>query len=1034
MTRKQKASPDAIVAELFLKSEEKISSILAGITDCHFELDRDWRFIRINDQSLAYFGRKREELIGQSYFETFPALKDSIFKEQYNEAISKSTSVHFDVESVLYPGKWIEIHVYPTEERGILVFFRDVTEHKQAEEALRQSVERLRFALEIIHAGAWDLNLVDHSAFHSLEHDRIFGYDKLLPEWTYEMFLEHVLPEDRAMVDRKFRLAMENQNDWNFECRIQRTDGQIRWIWAAGQHTPDATGAPHRMAGVVQDITERKQMEQKLQQSERLYRAIGESINYGVWVCAPDGRNIYASESFLKMVGLTQEECSSFGWGNVLHPDDAERTIAAWQECVRTEGTWNIEHRFRGADGQWHHVLARGIPVRDERGQIVCWAGINLAIGDLMEAREALRKANAELELRVQERTAELSRHAALLDLAHDAIIVKDMEGKIFFWSSGAEATYGFTKEEAVGKITHTLLQSKFPIPLAEIVEIAIRLGRWEGELTHTCKKGKQISVLSRWTVRKGEVDGTVEILEINQDITKRKQAEDLLVTFSAYNRSLIEASLDPLMTIDPRGRITDVNTATERITGYPRDSLIETDFSHYFTDSEKAQAVYRQVFKEGFVRDYELEIRHKDGHLTPVLYNASVYKNEAGNVIGIFAAARDITEQRRLEEQLRQAHKMEAIGTLAGGIAHDFNNILAAIIGFTEMVEEDLTPESPSFPRIQRVLNAASRGRDLVRQILAFSRNTEPTRKPLSLSPVIKETVELLRASLPTTIEIRLSIKAARDTVLASSAELQQIIMNLTTNASFSMKEKGGILGISVTNIDFAPDSPVLDADAEPGEYVQIVVQDSGFGMSPDIVQRIFEPFFTTKGVGEGTGMGLPVVYGVVKSLNGTIAVESEPGVGSTFRIFLPVAQTDEKPEDSGVQVAPKGTEHILFVDDEEFLTEWGQAALERLGYTVTALTDSTQALNLFSSDPSRFDLVITDQTMPKLTGLNLARKLLTIRKDIPIILCTGHNDSVSPEKAKEAGIREFLMKPLGKQKLAKAIRRILNTTESEG
>jgi nitrogen-specific signal transduction histidine kinase/CheY-like chemotaxis protein len=393
-----------------------------------------------------------------------------------------------------------------------------------------------------------------------------------------------------------------------------------------------------------------------------------------------------------------------------------------------------------------------------------------------------------------------------------------------------------------------------------------------------------------------------------------------------------------------------------------------------------------------------------------------------------------DITEQRRLEEQLRQAHKMEAIGTLAGGIAHDFNNILAAIIGFTEMVEEDLPPESPSIPRLQRVLNAASRGRDLVRQILAFSRKTEPTRKPLSLSPVIKETVELLRASLPTTIEIRLSLKAARDTVLASPAELQQILMNLTTNASFSMKEKGGILGISMTNIDFEPDSPVLDADVEPGEYIQIVVQDSGSGMSPDIVQRIFEPFFTTKGVGEGTGMGLPVVYGVVKSLNGTIAVESEPGVGSTFRVFLPVTRIDEKPTGSEVRETPKGSERILFVDDEELLTEWGQAALERLGYTVTALTDSTEALNLFSSDPSRFDLVILDQTMPKLTGLHLARKILTIRNDIPIILCTGHSDSVSPEKARAEGIKEFLMKPLGRQELAEVIRRVLDATESKG
>jgi len=389
--------------------------------------------------------------------------------------------------------------------------------------------------------------------------------------------------------------------------------------------------------------------------------------------------------------------------------------------------------------------------------------------------------------------------------------------------------------------------------------------------------------------------------------------------------------------------------------------------------------------------------------------------------------------ENQRLEAQLRQAQKMEAIGTLAGGIAHDFNNILAAIIGFGEMVEEDLPPDSPSISRIRRVLSAASRGTELVRQILAFSRKTELTRKPLSLAPLVEEAIQFLRASLPTTIEIKLSMKAARDTILASPSELQQILMNLVTNASFAMKEKGGILGINVTNVGFEPDSPVFDADIEPGEYVQIVVTDTGSGMPPDVMKRIFEPFFTTKGVGEGTGMSLPVVYGIVKSLHGAITVESEPGAGSTFRVFLPIAQTDEKPESSEAQVTPKGTEHILFVDDEELLVEWGQAVLERQGYSVTTLTDSTEALKLFSSDPSRFDLVILDQTMPKLTGLKLARKLLEVQNNTPIILCTGHSDSVSPEKAKAAGIKGFLMKPLGKQQLAVAIRRVLQTTEPE-
>jgi PAS domain S-box-containing protein len=275
-------------------------------------------------------------------------------------------------------------------------------------------------------------------------------------------------------------------------------------------------------------------------------------------------------------------------------------------------------------------------------------------------------------------------------------------------------------------------------------------------------------------------------------DITARKHAEKALKYANVYDRNLIEASLDPLVTIDLEGRISDVNTATERITGYPREMLIGDDFSNYFTDPEKAGEGYQRVFKEGFVRDYELEMLHRDGHMTPVLYNASVYRDEKGEMAGVFAAARDITEQRRLEDKLRQAHKMEAIGTLAGGIAHDFNNILAAIIGFTEMAIEDVADRSDVQKSLRNVLKSAIRARELVKQILVFSRKTEHERNPLSLSPIIKETIQLLRASIPTMIDIKVSLTATSDMVLASPVEIQQIIMNLATNASLAMHEKG--------------------------------------------------------------------------------------------------------------------------------------------------------------------------------------------------------------------------------------------------
>ena len=384
--------------------------------------------------------------------------------------------------------------------------------------------------------------------------------------------------------------------------------------------------------------------------------------------------------------------------------------------------------------------------------------------------------------------------------------------------------------------------------------------------------------------------------------------------------------------------------------------------------------------------------------------------------------------ERMRLEERLRQSQKMEAIGTLAGGIAHDFNNVLAGIIGFSELVEEDLPEGSPLQKYMKKILKAAFRGRDLVKQILTFSRKTDHVREPVSLSPIINETAQLLRASLPASVEIVLDVRTASDLVEASAVELQQILMNLVTNAARAIGDRGGTIRVALSDIDFEPGSRVIDPGAEPGEYVQLAVRDTGAGMGSDVTNRIFEPFFTTRAAGEGTGMGLAVVYGIVKGLHGTITVESEPQAGSTFRVFLPKASTDRSPRAVFPDEIPGGTERILFVDDEAFLAELNHDLLEHLGYRVTALTDSTEALHLFSADPSAFDLVITDHTMPKLAGLDLAENLLKIRGDIPIILSSGYSERVRPEKMTATGIRAFMAKPVEKRDLAQVIRSVLD------
>jgi nitrogen-specific signal transduction histidine kinase/CheY-like chemotaxis protein len=396
--------------------------------------------------------------------------------------------------------------------------------------------------------------------------------------------------------------------------------------------------------------------------------------------------------------------------------------------------------------------------------------------------------------------------------------------------------------------------------------------------------------------------------------------------------------------------------------------------------------------------------------------------------VLGVFAAARDISIRQKLEEQLRQAHKMEAIGTLAGGIAHDFNNMLAVILGNAELALDQLDQDGPR-QNIKQILKASMRSRDLVKQILTFSRKNAGQEKAVHIVPLLKETYQLLRGSLPSTIDMKLNIRTKADTtILFQSSEIQQVAVNLANNAAYAMREEGGTLSIGLSSITIGSDSP-FEESMRPGRYVKLTVKDTGTGIHPEVQKRMFEPFFTTKEQGQGTGMGLAVAYGIVKAHNGVIEVESEVGKGSMFTVLLPqydVLSTKEQEEETSLACPRK--ERILFIDDERAVVEITKTVLERLGCHVTAFTDASEALNAFIEHPDSFDLIITDQTMPGMTGTALAKEALDLRKDIPIILCTGYSETVSPKKAKEVGIRELIMKPLTKQEIAEAIRRVID------
>jgi signal transduction histidine kinase/CheY-like chemotaxis protein len=383
--------------------------------------------------------------------------------------------------------------------------------------------------------------------------------------------------------------------------------------------------------------------------------------------------------------------------------------------------------------------------------------------------------------------------------------------------------------------------------------------------------------------------------------------------------------------------------------------------------------------------------------------------------------------ERQKLEEQLRQSQKMESLGTLAGGIAHDFNNILSAIMGYTELTLGIVPGDSEARSNLKRILAASNRAKELIKQILTFSRKSEKERKPILLNKVVEDVLKLMRSILPTTIEIRRHILPMENPVLANKAEIHQVVMNLCTNAGYAMGTKGGVLQINLKEIKV--EHGAMDRiNLEPGTYQQLTVSDTGHGMTPEIMERIFEPYFTTK-KGKGTGMGLSVVHGIVKSYGGNITVYSEPGIGTTFHIFLPICQEKETGVDTDhTSALLPGNEWLLLVDDDPILVELGGEILKKMGYHVVARTNSIEALEVFNTEPNRFDLVISDQTMPNLTGVQLAKEIKKIRTDIPIILFSGFSEVINEDNYKSLGINAFLMKPVLEKDLATTIRKVLD------
>lgn len=758
-----------------------------------------------------------------------------------------------------------------------------------------------------------------------------------------------------------------------------------------------------------------------LEESEAKYRELVENANSIILRKDPKGKIIFFNEFAEKFFGFSREEVLGKSVIETIVPEtdtsglDQRKMI---QEIIESpENYINNENENISKDGKRVWVSWTNKAILDQNGQLKELLCIGNDITNHKKTESEVKESKEFLE--------------NIFNSTLDGIIVCNEKGNIESINNATEKILGYTIEEIKGKTLSILNppDEKYRKLIIKEWKKLIKKGSINNFQTVWSKKDNSLcSVEINSRLIRDPKENILKSITSIRDVSKRKTVEET----SAQLKMAIEQASEIVVIISAGGEIKYVNPAMEKATGYSPEIMVGSN--PFLINSEK----HDYTFYEEIINAIEKGVTWK-GHMTPLKPDGTTCELEmtltplrdtSGKITSYVAIARDITNELKLKNQLRQTQKMEAIGLLAGGIAHDFNNILGAVIGFTEMAHYDAPEDSSIKYNLEQVLESCVRAKSLVKQILAFSRQSKEDRIPTYIHLIVKETIKLIRASFPSTIEINYNIESLEDMMIADTTQIYQLIMNLCTNAGHAMRENGGVLTINLASINIDKELAAISPELPPGDYIELTVSDTGSGIRPDVIDHIFEPFFTTKPVGEGTGMGLTAIKAIIKNHNGSISVNSEPGRGTAFHVFLPKAQENiqHKPEKQSRPSLSTGKEHILMVDDETLLVSVGKRMLRSLGYTVTAETDSSRAFELFKKAPESFDLLITDQTMPHLTGYALSKKIIKIRPDLPIILWSGYSESLSEQKAKAIGIKEYLLKPVSINELAKTIRKVLD------
>ena len=763
------------------------------------------------------------------------------------------------------------------------------------------------------------------------------------------------------------------------------------------------------------------------EEARRRLQQLADTLPQLVWCTDVEGSGAYLSERWRAYVGVPSEQLLGARWLEHIHPDDRAQVAERWQESVDTECELRCEFRMRRHDGVYRWIEARASALRDAQGRVVEWFGYNTDIHEARALRETL------------ERERELLKRwiATAPGVAYIYRIEPDGSSSFPQLGPGMDAILDVSPEQLAhdARLAWMRVLPEDVAALRESQEQAMRLlapYRCEFRVCHATR-GIVWVESSASPVR--EPSGAYEWVGFLRDITERKQAEEELRTMQVQLVAALEAGSMGLWQWDVARDALHMDDLLLELLGRRRDELSGTSRdAQVFVLPEDVEAVrtaMRALATHATRCDFEHRVVHPDGHVRWLSVRAKSERDATGAVCRVTALHIDVTQQKHATEAQLHSQKLEALGTLAGGIAHDFNNILQAISGNTALAQLATASNPRARGLLNEVTSAAARASDLVRQILAFSRPDEQPPRAISLAAAVGEALKLVRATLPATIAIHADLDRLAPNVAADASKTHQVVVNLATNAAHAVSAAGGEIDVKLQATTLARGASPWTPDLQAGSYVVLHVRDNGCGIAPSSLPRIFDPFYTTKSVGQGTGLGLSVVHGIVKNLGGAVTVRSELGVGTTFSVYFPALSSAARDADQGVgDVVPplRGGERVLFVDDEQMLVTLGIHFLQLLGLQPTGFTDPLAALAAFASAPQQFDAVITDAAMPGLSGYELAERLLAQRPDLPIIMLSGY---VGPDElvhADQLGVRELLLKPVSIDTLNRALARALH------